>query len=104
MNAVFSYPTSAHNNQIACGGGFLLTGSTRYSGRHNTQGSDENQTFTHIAMIKKDLTVGRGNAALVAPVPHPLNDPIKEPAGMQVGFKRTTIIPVAHAITVSARN
>ncbi len=55
-------------------------------------------------MIKKDLPVRRGNTALVAPIPHPLNDPIKESARMQVGLKRATVIPVAHAITVGARN
>ena len=86
MDTILPYPATAHDYEIIRMCLFQMRRLAVHRGWHYAEGSYKHKTFSHIGVIKEDLSECGGNTTLVSTILHPLNNPIQKPPGMKVGF------------------
>ena len=104
MDAVFADPSPAHDHQVPMRYAFFIRRFSTDRCRHDTDGGHKNQTFSHVAMMKKDLTKWRRNAAFVPAIPHPFDYTVQKPTWMKTRFEVSGIIPRSHTETVTSHD
>ncbi len=104
MDAVLSYPSTAHDYQIAWMGLLQVRRGATYGCWHYAQGRYKDEALSHIGFIKEDLPEWSGNTAFVSAIPYPLNDTIQESPRMEVGLQFAGIVPGAHTESVGAQD